>query len=163
MCVCVWPAWWKPAQTFRPLHFRHYDFFLTQPHSLWLSLSLSFHTLSLTLFPSLIVAPFNFDKQMRDILFAPPVLGVKSLFAWLPFVWPYHLSKKVRKRIPQIEYLHKFIETASQVGNATLKGLLLMLMGLRLPCGASIWFAVCHWIVCVQICVSHTFVLLELN
>lgn len=39
------------------------------------------------------------------------------LSACLPFVWPYHLSKnknkKKRKRIPQIEYLHKFIETGT--------------------------------------------------
>lgn len=139
--------------------------------SLSLSLILSDSLFLSTHFPSLF---FRLSLWLHLILISKCGTSFLRRLCW---VWKVCLpgcllfgliicQKKVRKRIPQIEYLHKFIETASQVGNATLKGLLLMLlmlMGLRLPCGASIWFAVCHWIVCVQICVSHTFVLLELN
>lgn len=62
------------------------------------------------------VSHFNFTKQTAGYLFPYPLFnrlfsGVKTLFVCLPFVWPYHLSKK---KLSQIEYLHKFIETAME-------------------------------------------------
>lgn len=136
-------------------------------------------SLRFTLFDSLFLSTHTPSLFFRLSLWLHLILISKygtSFLRRLCWVWKVCLpgcllfgliicQKKVRKRIPQIEYLHKFIETASQVGYATLKGLLLMLilMGLLLPRGASVWFAVCHRIVCVQICVLHTFVLLELN